>query len=52
MTDFLAFSTGMFEDKRLRPIVSRVFPWTEIAAAHHYMEEDKNIGKIIINTME
>lgn len=33
---------------RLRPIVDRVFPFAEAAAAHAYMEADRNFGKILL----
>ncbi|MUV36860.1 NADPH:quinone reductase [Lentibacillus sp. JNUCC-1] len=38
------FSTG-----KLKPIVDRVFPLDEIAAAHQHMENNQNIGKIILH---
>lgn len=37
-----------FETGELRPVVDRVFAWSEAAAAHRYMEENRNIGKIIL----
>jgi putative PIG3 family NAD(P)H quinone oxidoreductase len=37
-----------FEEGRLVPVIDRVFPWTEVAAAHRYMEANKNVGKIIL----
>lgn len=32
----------------LRPVIDRVFPWREAAAAHRWMEANRNIGKIIL----
>jgi NADPH2:quinone reductase len=32
----------------LRPIVDRVFPFEDAAAAHAYMEADRNFGKILL----
>jgi len=37
-----------FEDGRLAPVVDRVFPADEAAAAHRYMEENRNFGKILL----
>ncbi len=37
------FSTG-----QLRPVVDRVVPWEEVAEAHRAMEENRNIGKIVL----
>lgn len=38
----------LFADGRLRPVIDRVFPWTEVAEAHRYMESNQNQGKIIL----
>ncbi len=43
--DFLS----RFEDGTLKPVIDRVFPWTEAADAHRYMEADRNVGKIVLN---
>ena len=32
-----------------RPIIDRVFPLREAAAAHRYMEANKNFGKIVLD---
>ena len=37
-----------FHTGRLRPIVDAVFPFEEAAAAHAYMEADRNFGKIVL----
>ncbi|THH06779.1 hypothetical protein EW145_g3850 [Phellinidium pouzarii] len=34
-------------DGKLKAYIHKVYPWTEIQEAHHEMETDKNIGKII-----
>lgn len=40
------FSGGTFP--RLQPLVDSVYPLHAIAEAHRAMEENKNIGKIVI----
>jgi len=32
----------------LFPVVDTVFPWTEVAKAHQYMEANRNQGKIVL----
>ncbi|MCF8049936.1 MAG: NAD(P)H-quinone oxidoreductase [Desulfobacterales bacterium] len=32
----------------LKPIIDRVLPWGEAAAAHRHLEENRNIGKIVL----
>lgn len=46
--DFSSFALPRFSGGRLRPVVDRVFDWTEVAEAHRYMEENRNIGKIVL----
>lgn len=38
----------MFERGLLRPVVDRVLPMHELAAAHARMEADENVGKIVL----
>lgn len=33
---------------RLRPVVDRIFPWTEAAAAHRYLEAKQQFGKVVL----
>lgn len=37
-----------FEDGSLKPVVDRVFPAEEAAAAHRHMEQNRNFGKILL----
>lgn len=37
-----------FASGELQPVVDRVFPAAEAAAAHRYMEENRNFGKILL----
>jgi NADPH:quinone reductase-like Zn-dependent oxidoreductase len=32
----------------LDPVVDRTFPLTEAARAHHYIQDRKNLGKIVL----
>jgi len=38
----------LFASGQLHPVVDRVFPFEEVAAAHRYMEENRNTGKIVL----
>ena len=42
--DFLS----LFEKQEIKPIINRIFPAEEIEQAHTYMQENRNIGKIIV----
>lgn len=46
--EFAAHALPRFADGRLRPVIDRVFPWERVAEAHRYMEENRNIGKIVL----
>src|SRR6478735_7085453 len=37
-----------FANGRVKPLVDRVFPFAELAAAKAYMESDKHVGKIVL----
>lgn len=39
----------LFRDGTLRPVVDRTFPLEEAAAAHRRMEENRNLGKIVLD---
>lgn len=43
-TDFLK----SFEQKQLKPIVDSVYPWNKTEEAHQRMEQNLNMGKIVI----
>lgn len=36
-------------DEAIRPHVDRVFPLTEAAAAHHYLQDRRNTGKVLLD---
>lgn len=47
-TEFSAKTLELFRTNQLRPIVDHVFPLDQIQQAHEHMENNKNIGKIIL----
>ena len=46
--DFAAL-LELMEEKRIRPIVDRVFPLADAADAHRHMEDAKQFGKILLS---
>ncbi|MFO1519576.1 MAG: NAD(P)H-quinone oxidoreductase [bacterium] len=46
--EFAAFALPRFESGKLRPLVDRVLPWQDAQEAHLYMEENRNVGKIVL----
>lgn len=36
------------ESQAIQPLVDRVFPFSQVVEAHRYMEENRNIGKIVL----
>lgn len=50
--DFIANVLPYFNDKTIRPIIDQVFPFAEVTKAHKHMEDDKNIGKIVLRLDE
>jgi NADPH:quinone reductase-like Zn-dependent oxidoreductase len=45
---FAAAVLPLFETRRLQPVIDRVFPFAETSDAHHYMETNANVGKIVV----
>jgi len=39
----------LFEDGRVKPVVTRVFPLAEVPTAHALMESSAHIGKIMLD---
>jgi len=35
---------------RLKPIIAKIFPLDQIQAAHHYMESNQQLGKIVVTS--
>jgi len=46
--EFRQYADARFNDGRLRPAVDRVFDWCDVVEAHRYMEENRNVGKIVL----
>lgn len=46
--DFSEHVVPLFEKGMLRPVVDRVFPFSEIRAAHELMESNATFGKIVL----
>jgi len=42
--DFLPY----FADGRITPVIDRVFPFAEVAAAHAYFESNAMVGKVVV----
>lgn len=40
-----------FANSNLKPVVDKVFDWQDVAKAHQYMEENRNMGKIVLKGM-
>lgn len=45
---FIRESLPLFSEQRLHPVIDRTFPLSEAGAAHAYMEQNKNFGKIVL----
>jgi NADPH:quinone reductase-like Zn-dependent oxidoreductase len=48
VAEFAKTALPKFADRTIVPIVEKVFPIDEVAAAHRMMEEDRHFGKIVL----
>lgn len=48
MESFCTFAFPYFEEGLLKPSVDVVFDWKDVQEAHRYMEENRNIGKVVL----
>jgi NADPH:quinone reductase-like Zn-dependent oxidoreductase len=48
MQEFDRFTRKRFEGGQLTVPLDKTFPLEHAAAAHRYMEEDRNLGKIVL----
>ena len=46
--EFIKNVLPFFEDGKIKPIIDTTFPLEKVAKAHQYMEDNKNIGKLIL----
>lgn len=46
--EFAGFALPRLGDGRLRPVIDRVYDWTDVADAHAYMASNRNRGKIVL----
>jgi putative PIG3 family NAD(P)H quinone oxidoreductase len=42
---------GTFEEGKIKAVVDKIFDWQQASDAHQYMEDRKNMGKIVLNGM-
>jgi putative PIG3 family NAD(P)H quinone oxidoreductase len=47
-TDFWRFCAKAFAQGQLRPVIDSVYPWQQVQEAHQRMEQNLNVGKIIL----
>lgn len=45
---FSTYALPLFKDGKLKPVIDSVYSWNNVNEAHHHMEQNKNIGKIIL----
>lgn len=50
--DFAEFALPLFANGGLKPVIDSEYNWQEVAAAHQYMEANKNAGKIILKVAD
>ncbi|MCF6266585.1 MAG: NAD(P)H-quinone oxidoreductase [Desulfuromusa sp.] len=48
VAEFTRRALPRFADRSIVPIIEKVFPQTDVVAAHQMMEEDKHFGKIVL----
>ena len=46
--DLQTFAWEKFATKEFRPIIDAVYDWKEVVLAHTRMENNENIGKIVL----
>lgn len=48
IAEFWNDAKARFESREYKPVIDRVYPYTEVRDAHQYMESKENIGKILL----
>lgn len=46
--DFKEFAYDKISSGRIKPVIDKIFDWKDVVKAHKRMEENKNIGKIVL----
>lgn len=46
--DFINFAYDKISSGRIKPVIDKIFDWKDVVKAHKRMEENKNIGKIVL----
>ena len=46
--EFADFALPRFEDHRLVPVIDKVIPWQEVEQGHKEMQNNLNVGKIVL----
>lgn len=46
--DFAAYALPLFETEVLKPVIDCIYDWADVADAHRYMEDNRNVGKIVL----
>lgn len=47
--DLKRFAWPLFEQGTIKPVIDRVYDWSQAADAHRYMESNQSQGKIVLN---
>lgn len=46
--EFAAYALPLFKEGALRPVIDRVYDWTDATDAHRRMEANENAGKLVL----
>ncbi|MBN2365976.1 MAG: NAD(P)H-quinone oxidoreductase [Calditrichaeota bacterium] len=49
---FTEFAYPLLKSGRIRPVIGRIFSWEDVVQAHRYMEQNLNIGKIVLRVTD
>lgn len=52
VADFCERIMPFFVENRVKPVIDKVFPWSQVGDAHQYMADNRNIGKILLRVEE
>jgi NADPH:quinone reductase-like Zn-dependent oxidoreductase len=48
MRGWLGELMRLWEEGAIKPKIARTFPFDEAASAHHFIQDRKNIGKVLL----